>query len=73
MYSDRLVELGEGKSRMNSTRLKERLLAAVPELEENKGDQKVFLSFNIADSLFSAIKENCDGNGTYSYESSTNR
>ena len=62
MYSDRLVELGEGKTRVNSTRLKERLLAAVPELEENKGDQKGFLSFNIADSLFSASKENCDGN-----------
>ena len=39
LYSDRLFELGEGEeenARINSTRLKEKLLAAVPVLEENK-------------------------------------
>ena len=65
MYSDRLIELGEGEeenARINSTRLKEKLVAAVPGLEENKKGRNVFLSFNIAETLFATSKENCDGN-----------
>ena len=41
MYSTHLEELGASKTRVNNTKLKEKLLASKLELEENKGSKHV--------------------------------
>ena len=47
MYSNRPVALGVLKTWLDNTRLKDKLLAAIPEQEENKGSKLIFLSFKI--------------------------
>lgn len=45
LYINRLEQLGVGAPAVNSTRLKEKLLAEVPELEAHKQGRDVFLAF----------------------------
>lgn len=62
MYHRRLEELGDAPDRVNSTRLKDKLLKAIPELEANKAHGCIILSYkvNMGDVLLSACKQSSD-------------
>lgn len=62
MYHRRLKELGDAPDRVNSTRLKDKLLKAVPGLQANKAQGCVVLSYkvNMGDVLLSACKQSSD-------------
>jgi hypothetical protein len=62
MFSRRLEELVGSSTKVNSTRLKEKLLKAIPELVTSKATYGVVLSYsvNIGDVLLSACKQNSD-------------
>ena len=59
MYSNRLQELGiELSSKINSTRLKERLLDVFPDLQAYNEGRNVKLIFN--ENIGAAIKKACE-------------
>ena len=62
MYSSRLRELDGNSTKVNGTRLKEKLRKAIPELVASKASYGVVLSYNvnIGDVLLSACKQNSD-------------
>jgi len=63
LYKGRLEQLGEDTSqRINATRLKEKLLTQLPDLEAHKSKYEVIMSFkeNIGDTLLEATKRNQD-------------
>ena len=62
MYSSRLRELDGNSTKVNGTRLKEKLIKAIPELVASKASYGVVLSYNvnIGDVLLSVCKQNSD-------------
>ena len=61
LYNARLVQLGATNEKVHSTRLKERLLGALPELTAHTKGKEVYISF--AEDLVDALKRTYDDEG----------
>ena len=56
LYQQRLEQLGVNSPTVNSTRLKEKLLAEIPELEAHKQGRDVLLAFQVDAGLALSLK-----------------
>ena len=68
LFKSHLEQLGESTSqRINPTRLKEKLLAQIPDLEVHKSKYEVIMSFkeDIGDTLLEATKRNQDDDAVF--------